>query len=786
MTAAVADPVAAEPVPIGEPILITAKPADSSFMHSLDGAYDAGRNRFMVVMFSTGTTMSARIIGADGQPVSGVLTIPAVKHTWGTSVDDGSLQGDHDVVYNATTDEYFVTWSQGTGPNTQGPNGARWNTVFGQRFSAATGAPLAPAVQLNVLRGDSAWCSVRYPVAEYNPATGGYLVVWQHVFHNGRGVSPGCPGLGAGAAFNLELVHVSGAGVASGSPTVIPASATTASDIHPYVRIVRHSSGEFLVSYRVIRPGEYPTQRVTLRRVSAAGALVGSPVEIDPELQRAGAWAAERPDGNWLVLGYVIGGAVKAYVYTPALARVGDRVNVAVMGAPSPSGVTWLAALGDGTYAMRDVDDAAIYQLGPDGTPMGARIQPVATDRILVSTPGAPALLAGRGHPQRVPTDSPLRNAMVGQLLTFGPGPAKLGGGQLYWRVRECFAVAGLPGDVALVNLTPVGAAGAGNGQLVSSDVTDPPAASNVNFGPGTVDPNVAAAPIGRDGKVCFQNSQHTTVHLIADHLGTIAKSAITLATPLGAPARTVDTRSGLGGGLVSPNGRVCFAVAGASGDVALVNLTPVAAAGAGNGQLVSSDVTSPPAASNVNFGPGTVDPNVVAAPIGRDGKVCFQNSRHTSVHLVADHLGTIAKSAITLATASGAPARTVDTRSGLGGGLVQPSGRVCFAVAGSAGDVALVNLTPVGAAGAGNGQLVSSDVTSPPAASNVNFGPGTVDPNVAAAPIGADGRVCFVNSRHTSVHLVADHLGTIAKSAITLASPSGAPERRVDTRPVA
>src|SRR5690606_6794734 len=104
----------------------------------------------------------------------------------------------------------------------------------------------------------------------------------------------------------------------------------------------RHSSGEFLVSYRVIRPGEYPTQRVTLRRVSAAGALVGSPVEIDPELQRAGAWAAERPDGNWLILGYGIGGPVKAYVYTPTLTRVGDRVDVAVTGAPSPSGVTWL------------------------------------------------------------------------------------------------------------------------------------------------------------------------------------------------------------------------------------------------------------------------------------------------------------------------------------------------------------------------------------------------------------------------------------------------------------
>jgi len=58
------------------------------------------------------------------------------------------------------------------------------------------------------------------------------------------------------------------------------------------------------------------------------------------------------------------------------------------------------------------------------------------------------------------------------------------------------------------------------------------------------------------------------------------------------------------------------------------------------------------------------------------------------------------------------------------------------------------------------------------------------VDPNVALARIGADGRVCYVNSPHSSVHLVADHLATIKASTITLATPSGAPARRVDTRP--
>jgi hypothetical protein len=117
---------------------------------------------------------------------------------------------------------------------------------------------------------------------------------------------------------------------------------------------------------------------------------------------------------------------------------------------------------------------------------------------------------------------------------------------------RRCFSVAGQPGDVALVNLTPVNAGGPGYGLLVSSDVDDVPEASNVNFGPGTVDPNVAAAEIGTDGQVCYLNSAATT-HLVADHLGTIDAAAITLAQANGAPLRKIDTRpspqpTGLGG----------------------------------------------------------------------------------------------------------------------------------------------------------------------------------------------------------------------------------------------
>ena len=87
-------------------------------------------------------------------------------------------------------------------------------------------------------------------------------------------------------------------------------------------------------------------------------------------------------------------------------------------------------------------------------------------------------------------------------------------------------------------------------------------------------------------------------VDLVADHLGTIAIESFTPANPDATPQRSVDTRIGSGGTTMSPGARVCFAVAGAPGDVAVVNLTPVLAKGPGNGLLVSSDIADPPVAS--------------------------------------------------------------------------------------------------------------------------------------------------------------------------------------------
>jgi hypothetical protein len=378
------------------------------------------------------------------------------------------------------------------------------------------------------------------------------------------------------------------------------------------------------------------------------------------------------------------------------------------------------------------------------------------------------------------------RLALVMLLLLVVVHPA-VGRAALEPNERRCFNVPGIAGDLALLNLTPVNATSAGYGYMTTGDAGGA-ITSNVNFAPGTIDPNLATADMttfsgSTDGPsyTCFANSRHGRVDIVVDYMGTLDGSAVIHPESVNS-RRVLDTREFHGGDRLGRRGRVCFSVPGAPDDVALVNLTPVMASGSGYGLLISSDIADAPVASNVNFALGTIDPNVAIAPIGADGKVCFVNSNHSAVDVVADHLGTIKSVSFVLPTPSGAPIRTLDTRIGLGGRRVGPRQRVCFAVAGSAGDAALVNLTPVRAAGAGYGLLVSSDRVQAPTASNVNFAPGTIDPNVAIAPIGTDGKVCFVNSDHADVDVVADHLGTVKSSAFR-GNRVGTLERVLDTR---
>ena len=101
-------------------------------------------------------------------------------------------------------------------------------------------------------------------------------------------------------------------------------------------------------------------------------------------------------------------------------------------------------------------------------------------------------------------------------------------------------------------------------------------------------------------------------------------------------------------------------------------------------------------------------------------------------------------------------------------------------------GDLAIVNVTPVRAAGRGYGVLRSSDslptfeVAVAERFSSVNFARGMPpDPNLSVAVIGADGAVCYDGA--VSAHdVVLDLVGAVSAVAVRQV----APERLVDTRP--
>jgi hypothetical protein len=360
--------------------------------------------------------------------------------------------------------------------------------------------------------------------------------------------------------------------------------------------------------------------------------------------------------------------------------------------------------------------------------------------------------------------------------LTAGVAVPDESSADIVTSARVCFPSLTLwppaPGGPAIFNLTPVNASAPGYGLLYARDLDPPPLASNVNFSPGSFDPNLAITPFQATSDVCFHNSPHSTIDLVVDHLLTLKADVV----PSSGIHRLVDTRAN-SGAAVGPRGRLCFTAAAPPGHVALVNLTPVNATAPGSGVLISSDNVTAPTASNVNFAPGTVDPNIAAAVVGGDRRVCFVNHSGASVDLVADQL--LAMPAAAGEVPADGPRRLADTRIGLGGTTLAPSERRCMTTVGDPGDMAVVNLTPVNADLPGNGVLVSSDASTP-IASNVNFGPGTIDPNVGIARIGADGRVCFANSGHSTVDLVADQILTIDADAVSF---GGTPTRVLDTR---
>jgi hypothetical protein len=235
-------------------------------------------------------------------------------------------------------------------------------------------------------------------------------------------------------------------------------------------------------------------------------------------------------------------------------------------------------------------------------------------------------------------------------------------------------------------------------------------------------------------------------------------------------PSRLLDTRVALGGtGPVAANGTVKVQATGRGGvpltgvSAVVVNLTAVTPTGAGYLTAYPSGTTAP-GTSNVNFVPGQVVPNLAFVKLAADGSFTIKNGSSGVTEVIADVAGYVKDGTV---TASGmyvalTPSRILDTRTG---SAVGASSVKTVTVAGAGGvpatgiSAVVLNVTVVAGGSPGYLTVYPADVAAP-LASNLNFSPGQVVPNLVAVKTSAAGAVAIRNASSSAVNVLADVAG--------------------------
>jgi hypothetical protein len=332
----------------------------------------------------------------------------------------------------------------------------------------------------------------------------------------------------------------------------------------------------------------------------------------------------------------------------------------------------------------------------------------------------------------------------------------------------------GIPGNATAVvmNVTAVAPTGAGFVTVWPRGVTQP-LSSNLNFAPGDVVPNLVTVGIGTSGQVSLYH-QGGSNDLVADVVGYYSPASGDYFTPL-TPIRALDTRttntpSGTAA-RVGQGGEISLTIANANGVPAnatgvVLNVTAVSPNAAGYVTVYPNGVTRP-LASNLNFVPGDIIPNSVIVGIGSAGKVNLFNANGT-IDLVADIVGYYSPDNTGKQFFPVTPVRALDTRNGTGGfsAAVGQGASIDLGIRGANGipntaSAIVMNTTAVLPSGGSFLTVWPTGVTRP-LASNLNFVPGDIIPNLVQVGIGSNGKVSLFNNAG-AVNLVADLTGYFA-----------------------
>lgn len=430
----------------------------------------------------------------------------------------------------------------------------------------------------------------------------------------------------------------------------------------------------------------------------------------------------------------------------------GTTLSCTVDGAPRACGTRWdLAGVSGG-----------LHRLGVTATEPSGRVTVAARDHLLPGSVGAGGVVPlppTRLLDTRAGTGAPA--AAVGATSTLSLQVTGRGG------------VPATGVAAVVLNVTAVSPAAAGY-LTAFPEGSARPGASNLNFTPGRVVPNVVTVPVGRDGRVALFNGSPGPVHLLADVAGYVvagAGAAPGAVVPL-APARLLDTR---GSAAAAAMGTTTLQVTGKGGvpssgvSAVLLNVTAVAPTRDGF-VTVHPTGAARPTTSNLNFRAGDVIANLVVAKVGTDGTVALFNGSPGSTHLLVDVAGFVRGG---VAEAPGSlvavpPQRILDTRTSES--IARLDTRPVD-VAGSGGvpwsgvSAVVLNVTVVDP-GAGGYLTAYPHLSTRPTASNLNFTAGQVVPGLVVVKLGPDGRIALFNGSAGATHVLVDVAGYVLSTS--------------------
>ncbi|MBV9042725.1 MAG: S8 family serine peptidase [Acidimicrobiia bacterium] len=319
--------------------------------------------------------------------------------------------------------------------------------------------------------------------------------------------------------------------------------------------------------------------------------------------------------------------------------------------------------------------------------------------------------------------------------------------------------------SAVIMNVTAVEPT-AGSYLTVFPSGANQPLASNLNFSPGQIIPNLVVVRVGSGGNVSLYNAVGN-VNVILDLVGWYGDTgdSFTAVTP----TRILDTRNGPPGKLTAGETRAVQIEGAGNGAIpatgvtaAVINVTAVEPSAGSYLTVYPSDATTPPTASNLNFPPGVIIPNLVVVKVGSDGKVNLYNAQG-NVDVLFDVVGYYSSTGSSFSPLP--PHRVLDTRDGTGGvGRLGAGDTKTVQVAGVGGtptgiSAVVLNVTAVQPSTGSFLTVYPSDAASLPTASNLNFPPGAIIPNLVVVKVGSDGKVKLYNAQGT-VDVIFDVVG--------------------------